>query len=62
MSSRYHTIRQHKKRPVKGEKQETKPNAFKTEAKAKDYAERNGLKDYRVEAISEGKFKIRERI
>ncbi|MFC1723813.1 hypothetical protein ACFL0V_06760 [Nanoarchaeota archaeon] len=59
MSNRYHTLRLHKKRTKKGIKLPVKPGAFKSEAKAKAWAKENGITDFRVEAISESKFKIR---
>lgn len=62
MSSRYHTIRQYKKRPVKGVKPATKPNAFKSEEKAKSWAESHGMKGYKIAKIADGKFKIRKRV
>ncbi len=59
MGNRYHTIRLHKKRPKKGEKPPKKPKAFKSEEAAKKWAEAQGIKGYRIEAIAEKKFKIR---
>ena len=61
MSSRYHTKRQHKKRPKKGLKPATKPKAFKSEANAKSWAESHGMKGYRIEQITKAKFKLRKK-
>ena len=61
MSSRYHTKRQHKKRPKKGLKAPAKPKAFKSEASAKSWADAHGMKGYRIVNIAKGKFKIRKR-
>lgn len=62
MSSRYYTKRQFKKRPKQGPLAPAKPRAFKSEASANEWAKKNGLKNFRVEAIAEGrKFKIRAR-
>ncbi len=59
MSSRYHTKRIFKKRPKQGEKPPVKPNAFKSEAKANTWAKEQNLKEFRVDQITEKKFKIR---
>ena len=61
MSSRYHTLRQGKKRPKKGPKAPVKPRAFRTEASAKKWADAHGMKGYRIEQITAGKFKIRKK-
>ncbi|MBW2971646.1 hypothetical protein KY359_01290 [Candidatus Woesearchaeota archaeon] len=61
MSSRYYTKRQNKKRPKKGATAPAKPRAFKSEASAKAWAEKNGLKKFIVVSVAEGKFKIRTR-
>ena len=59
MSNRYHSVRLHKKRPKKGPAAPDKPKAFKSEASAKKWAEEQGLTNFRVEAITETKFKLR---
>jgi hypothetical protein len=62
MGSIYFSKRLVKKRPKPGAKAPEKPRAFKTEASAQDWAKKNKLKKYLVEAIAEGsKFKIRTR-
>jgi hypothetical protein len=60
MSSRYYTKRIFKKRPKGGIRPASKPNAFRSEASAREWAARNSLKDFKVDQIADKKFKIRE--
>ncbi|NQU78878.1 hypothetical protein HQ545_03860 [Candidatus Woesearchaeota archaeon] len=59
MSSRLYSNRLYKKRPKPGVKAPVRPKAFKSEESAKKWAEENQIQKFRVEAITDKKFKIR---
>ena len=61
MSSRYYTKRLVAKRPARGPKSPYKPKAFKSEASAKAWADKYGVKDFKIEQIAEKKFKLRNK-
>lgn len=61
MSSRYYTKRLVTKRPKKGENMPPRPRAFISKEKAEAWAKENLKKGYLVEAISEKKWKVRQR-
>ncbi len=50
MGSRYHTVRL-KKRPGKVRGSSTRPRTFDTEDKAKAWADKNGIKEYKLENL-----------
>ncbi|MBW2967245.1 hypothetical protein KY362_02040 [Candidatus Woesearchaeota archaeon] len=60
MSSRYYTKRLVTKRPKKGECQPPKPRSFTSKEKAEAWLKKYGIKGT-AEAISEKKWKVRQR-
>ncbi len=59
MSNRYHTLRQHKKRPVKGIKLPRRPKVFRTAETAESWAKSHNMTGYKIEKIAEKRFKLR---
>ena len=44
--------------PSSGRNRKTRPKTFKTEEKAKEFAEKNKIKDYRIEKLNDYKFRV----
>ena len=61
MASLYYTKRLVTKRPARGPKSPFKPRSFKTEASAKAWADKYELTGFKIDQITDKKFKIRNK-